>query len=110
MKFASLPNNNTKEIFNTFSLITTPANEFTAKIHNGGKNSCRMPLILNRQDEEKWLDNNLKEKDIKSMLSAFPENLMDAYAVFNDFRNKKHNDHSIIEMDKEHNLIDFSRN
>lgn len=39
-------------IINTFSIITTQANELMSKIHNTKK---RMPVILKKEDEEKWL-------------------------------------------------------
>lgn len=40
------------EIKNTFTIVTTEANEIMSKIHNI-KN--RMPIILKKEDEEKWL-------------------------------------------------------
>jgi putative SOS response-associated peptidase YedK len=46
------------------------------RIHN------RMPVILHREDEEKWLDcaANPFEK-IQSLLKPFPSELMEAYEV-----------------------------
>ncbi len=43
----------TKTTLNTFTIVTTTANQFMAEIHNHGK---RMPLILNREQERNWLD------------------------------------------------------
>ncbi len=56
------------EIFKSFTLVTTKANEFMAKIHNNPKlKEARMPLILNKEEEEEWLSNNKKEK-IKALI------------------------------------------
>jgi len=43
----------TGEIINTYSIITTEANELMAEIHNSKK---RMPVILSKTNEWKWLD------------------------------------------------------
>ena len=40
----------------TFSVITTEANALLAQIHNTKK---RMPVILPRENEKRWIDNNL---------------------------------------------------
>ena len=39
--------------FNSYTMITTQANELMSEIHNTKK---RMPIILNPLDEKKWLD------------------------------------------------------
>ncbi len=88
----------TGEVYNTFSMITTQANELTYEIHNGGKNPHRMPVIINKQDEEKWLDPKLNKLDIQSMLKPFEASLMDAYAVDrNLFLNGNSHNPSIME-------------
>lgn len=56
----------TGEDIKTFALITTPANELTGYIHNGGKNPNRMPLILKTEDEERWLDPALSDNEVKA--------------------------------------------
>lgn len=73
------------EVVETFSLITTEANELTGKIHNGGKNSRRMPLILTPEDESRWLDANLKKEDIVKLLKSFEAANMIAHPVRNTF-------------------------
>lgn len=40
-------------VFNSYSMITTQANELMSEIHNTKK---RMPIILNSNDEKSWLD------------------------------------------------------
>ncbi|UOK43408.1 SOS response-associated peptidase [Flavobacterium enshiense] len=43
----------TGEIRNTYAILTTEANPLMAEIHNTKK---RMPVILKREDEVKWLE------------------------------------------------------
>ena len=68
-------NQTTGEIKDTYSIVTTQANQLMAEIHNTKK---RMPIILKPEDESKWLqhepihnfgfsyDVNLKAKAIPS--------------------------------------------
>jgi len=71
---------NNKDKFFTFSMLTTEANELT-EIRNGGTNPHRMPLILHKEDESKWLNPDLKQGDIKKLLQVYPAELMDAYPI-----------------------------
>jgi len=89
-------NQYTNEIIHTFSVITVPANELCAKIHNGGKNPFRMPLIISHEREKEWLDMYLKLPEITDFLRPFNSDLMDAYPVTNDFLKKNSKDASII--------------
>jgi putative SOS response-associated peptidase YedK len=63
---------------NTFSIITTEANPLLARIHNTRK---RMPVILKKDHEKKWLCNDLETKDIASMLTSYDEHQMEAFPV-----------------------------
>ena len=45
----------TGEIKDTYTIVTTQANELMAEIHNTKK---RMPIILKLEDESKWLNHN----------------------------------------------------
>ncbi len=62
------------EIIRSFSIITTKANELMAGIHE------RMPVILQPQDEKKWLDQSSKE-ELLGLLKPFPAFKMKAYPV-----------------------------
>ena len=90
-------NNSTDEVLQTFSIITVPANELCAKIHNGGKTPFRMPLIIDKENEGKWIDNSLSMNDIKSFFNPFYNEKMDAYPVSRDFLKKSPKDSSIID-------------
>ncbi len=41
------------QVFDTFSIVTTPANKLMEEIHNNKK---RMPLIVSQQEWGRWLD------------------------------------------------------
>ena len=71
-------NKETGEIIKTFSIITTEANPLMAKIHNSKK---RMPLIIDRNKEGKWINPDLSETEIKYIMKPFDENEMDAHTI-----------------------------
>lgn len=66
------------EILKTHNILTTPANELMASIHNTKK---RMPLILEEKDWALWLDSSAPESAVKGIMQKFPEGLLDAYPV-----------------------------
>jgi len=66
------------EIFNTFSIITTPANKLMAQIHNTKK---RMPLILLRAEERAWLESHLTQAQIMPFLRPVDDNFLEAHTV-----------------------------
>jgi Uncharacterized conserved protein len=87
----------TKREIQTFSLITTAANSLAAKIHNGGNNAGRMPLILSPEDEETWLNPSLTEDEVKALLKTPSDANMEAYQVSPKFRLMDPHDPLIIE-------------
>lgn len=68
----------TGEIVTTFSIITTVANPFMAKIHNL---KLRMPFILSKQNAKDWLRKDLNETDIRESMKPYDENFMAAYTI-----------------------------
>jgi putative SOS response-associated peptidase YedK len=68
----------TGEILNTYSVITTEANELVGSIHNTKK---RMPLILEPENALKWIDKNLPEDEIKNLMKPFDTAKMKAHTV-----------------------------
>lgn len=79
----------------TFSIITTDTNPLTDYIHN---TKHRMPAILSKEDEEKWLESVLSKADISALLKPYDAALMDAYVIGNDFIKKAPTDETILEM------------
>jgi putative SOS response-associated peptidase YedK len=64
-----------ESIINSFTIITTGANKLIGQIHD------RMPVILHKEDENKWLNKDEDINKIVSLLKPFPENLMKMYPV-----------------------------
>ena len=59
-----------------FTIITTEPNDLIQPIHN------RMPVILQPEDEEQWLDvSRTPFTKVRSLLKPYPEELMDAHDV-----------------------------
>jgi putative SOS response-associated peptidase YedK len=71
-------NKDTGESKNTFSIITTEANPFLARIHNTKK---RMPVILKQADEVRWLNPELDVEDINALLKPYDDSRMEAHTV-----------------------------
>lgn len=69
----------------TFSIITTDTNPLTDYIHN---TKHRMPAILSKEDEKKWLEPDLPKVEIATLLKPYNVDLMDAYVISNDFMKK----------------------
>ena len=73
----------TGEVRGMFTMITRMGNEVMKNIHNSGDNAFRMPLFLPKELELKWLQPNLTDEDISSILSyEIPADQLDYYPVF----------------------------
>ncbi len=60
----------------TFAIITTRPNDLVAPIHD------RLPVILHRSDEKRWLNPALHEPAVlTALLEPYPAEEMEAYAV-----------------------------
>lgn len=75
----------TNTMLNTFSIVTTVGNSLMAKIHNNPKlEGPRMPVILPSEMEDQWLNpvhDDLDKQQIEALITAFPENELQAYTV-----------------------------
>jgi putative SOS response-associated peptidase YedK len=61
-------NPETGEITGTYTVVTRAANEVMKFIHNGGENAFRMPLFLPKELEMKWLQPNLSDIELQTLL------------------------------------------
>ncbi|MCJ7758493.1 MAG: SOS response-associated peptidase, partial [Gillisia sp.] len=50
--YSSWKNPQNNELVNSYSILTTDANELMSEIHNSKK---RMPVVLKKEDRENWL-------------------------------------------------------
>jgi putative SOS response-associated peptidase YedK len=70
--------NNTGEIYSTFSIVTSEANDLMAEIHNSGK---RMPVVLDKSSEKKWLDISTSQENALGLLRPCPSDILQAYII-----------------------------
>jgi len=59
----------------TFLILTTTPNEVVSEVHD------RMPVILSRSHEKKWLDKYSSEEDLLKMLNPYPGEQMISFTV-----------------------------
>jgi putative SOS response-associated peptidase YedK len=73
------------------TVITTQPNELVKDVHN------RMPVILKREHEQKWIDQEEKNLPfLNSMLTPFDARLMEAYEVSTAVNSPRNNDVNCI--------------
>jgi putative SOS response-associated peptidase YedK len=73
------------ELLNTFTVVTTDANELMSKIHNSKK---RMPVIIEKGSEKLWLDNRSGKEELKKLLEPYKEDILDAHTISDLINNK----------------------
>lgn len=79
------------KIVHTCTAITTEPNELVKPIHN------RMPVILKREEEARWLDPTITDIHfLGNMLQSFDEEQMEAYQISPAVNSPKYNDQSLI--------------
>jgi putative SOS response-associated peptidase YedK len=74
-------NTETGEIINSFSVVTTEANDVMAMIHNSKK---RMPLILQNEDWKKWIEPETPEREIKDLLKPSDNEMLSYHTISKD--------------------------
>lgn len=63
----------------TCTILTKPAGERLAAIHNNKK---RQPVLLNKVDEQSWLEDSLNETDILNLINKpYEEKTLDTFTV-----------------------------
>lgn len=74
----------TGETVNTFAIVTAPANELMAEVHNSKK---RMPALLTEDQAYSWIFDELAEDQITALAGTKAERrFMDAYPIAKDFQ------------------------
>lgn len=95
MAFAALWDRSVKAdgtAIESFTIITLPANDFMAEIHN---EKLRMPAILRAEDVDAWLRGTLEEA--KAALIQFPGGLLHAHRVSTRVNSPKNDDASLMD-------------
>lgn len=79
------------EVIQSFTILTTSANELVRPIHE------RMPVILRREDHDRWLDPaNITGAGLDLLLRPFPAAWMVGYPVGNLVNNPRFDDPKCI--------------
>jgi putative SOS response-associated peptidase YedK len=81
----------TGEIIESYTIITQPATEKMAHIHD------RMPAILLPEQEKDWLDVALSGKEALQLIIPYPDELIDSYTVSDRVGKVSENDKALIE-------------
>jgi len=74
----------------SFSIITTEANELMASVYD------RMPVILHPRDYDRWLDRTVTEQLPTDLLRPFPADEMKAFEVSRDIGNVRNNSPELL--------------
>ncbi len=77
--------------FPSFTIITTTPNKIMEPIHN------RMPVVLKRDDEERWLDPTEDQTRLHHLLVPSPASDMAAYTVSTRVNSPKNNSADILQ-------------
>ena len=76
----------------TYTIVTTAANEVVAPVHD------RMPVILGRDDEERWIAGEpLQEEELRDLLRPYPAGSMEVYPVSTRVNSPVSDDPALIE-------------
>jgi len=74
----------------SFAIVTTEPNDFLKPIHN------RMPVILSKENESRWLSPATDPDTLTSLLKPFPSDQMDSYQVSTYMNNSRNKDKTCV--------------
>jgi len=75
----------TGELINSFSIVTTEANETMVMIHNSKK---RMPLILDDEGWRQWIDPKTTKEEIQALLKPSVNEILSYYTISKDISHR----------------------
>jgi len=70
--------NRSGEVYSTFSIVTSEANELMAQIHNSGK---RMPVILDPSVESDWVSMSVSADEALKLLIPSSPDILKAHTI-----------------------------
>lgn len=76
--------------FKTFSIITTSANKLMEPIHH------RMPVILEKENEDTWLDSSSQPEKLLKLLVPFANKGLEYFTVSSKVNSPKNQDKDVI--------------
>lgn len=77
--------------FNAYSIITSDPNAEMKSVHD------RMPVILHKEDEAKWLQDDLTEEEIQAMIWTPEDGYLKMIEVSKDVNSVRNNDKHLLE-------------
>lgn len=87
--------NEKKEQIMTYSVLTTEPNSEIKKIHD------RMPVVLPREDEDKWLEPDFPTDELKKLLRPISDKETEMYRVSTEVNNARNEGPELVERLKE---------
>jgi len=66
------------ELYRSFTIMTTVANDIVGRVHDP---KFRMPVILDKNEEQFWLSKDLSVPDLLSLCNPYPDELMNGFRV-----------------------------
>ena len=85
------PRDSDGDWLHSFTILTTTPNELMSDLHS------RMPVILAKDDYNRWLDRNNKAADVADLLKPFASEKMEAWPVSTSVNSPKHRGPELIE-------------
>jgi putative SOS response-associated peptidase YedK len=96
------------EAYRSFTIMTTTANETVGKVHDP---KFRMPVILDKHEEDLWLSKDISVPELLSLCDAYPNDLMESFrvstAVNSTTVNKAHNNKQELILPLNNLQLDF---
>lgn len=95
--YSPLPDPETGELTGTFAVVTRSGNSLLQEIHNSGTNHGRMPLLLTHAQALQWLDPDLNDTGLRTLLDyEMPSSALESWPV-HSIRTRKPDEASVIE-------------
>jgi len=85
--------------FLSYAIMTTSANKKMESVHH------RMPVILKRKDESKWVDPDTDFDDVMKLLKPYPESDMEMWPVSKAVNKTVNDSKEIIDIQEQKKLI-----
>jgi putative SOS response-associated peptidase YedK len=76
--------------FNAYSIMTSEPNAEMRSVHD------RMPVILRREDEDKWLSEEITDEQIQEMMWTPEDGYLDMFEVSRDVGNVRNNSKDLL--------------
>jgi len=84
-------NPDTGELIHSFAILTTFPNQLVVRLPHH-----RMPVILSRENEARWLSDDLSSNELSALMQPYPAELMNAYPIAPTIKNPRANDPGLI--------------